>query len=325
MKAFICTFMTLALVFSMTACSSRKSETPSSSAEPSSSFESSSAPPVSSIAPSSEPSSSMSKPEIVEDIESGASNLKSNVESMVTPTMSTDFDKIGALDAAQVKWGPGVQVDEQNRTVGSEMMQEQYGRFDAYFIAPEDCGKLYLTFDEGYENGYTPQILDVLKEKQVSAVFFVTLPFVKSEPELIQRMIDEGHVVGNHTSHHWNPTQKSLDEAAQDIKELHDYMKDTFDYEMSLYRPPEGAFSEQTLAMVQQMGYTTALWSFAYADWDPNNQMGYDKALERTCRFIHEGGIYLLHAVSKDNAGILGELIDNIRDKGLTVSKWDLS
>lgn len=122
MKAFICTFMTLALVFSMTACSSRKSETPSSSAEPSSSFESSSAPPVSSIAPSSEPSSSMSKPEIVEDIESGASNLKSNVESMVTPTMSTDFDKIGALDAAQVKWGPGVQVDEQNRTVGSEMM-----------------------------------------------------------------------------------------------------------------------------------------------------------------------------------------------------------
>ena len=321
-KAIFAAALTLALVVSMAACTSRNEDNLQSSSVANSSSAASVAPSTPS-APST-PHSAASHG-LASDLGDVASDIRSGVASMVTPTMSTDFDKIGALDAAQVKWGPGVQVDEQNRTVGSEMMQEQYGRFDAYFIAPEDCGKLYLTFDEGYEKGYTPQILDVLKEKQVSAVFFVTLPFVKSEPELIQRMIDEGHVIGNHTSHHWNPTQKSLDEAAQDIKELHDYMKDTFDYEMSLYRPPEGAFSEQTLAMVQQMGYTTALWSFAYADWDPNNQMGYDKALERTCRFIHEGGIYLLHAVSKDNAEILGELIDNIRDKGLTVSKWDLS
>ncbi|MFR9189581.1 MAG: polysaccharide deacetylase family protein [Anaerotruncus massiliensis (ex Togo et al. 2019)] len=156
-------------------------------------------------------------------------------------------------------------VDEANRTTEPQVHQEEYAW--CLFYRPADCGKFYLTFDEGYENGYTPQILDVLKEKNVSAVFFVTLPFVKSSPDLVRRMIDEGHVVGNHTSHHWNPTQKSLDDAYADIKELHDYMLENFDYEMTLYRPPEGAFSEQTLAMVQQTGYTTVLWSFA-SDWD---------------------------------------------------------
>ncbi|WP_418706826.1 polysaccharide deacetylase family protein [Anaerotruncus massiliensis (ex Liu et al. 2021)] len=242
----------------------------------------------------------------------------------MTTTMSTDFDKIGALGSDQVKWGPGVLVDEANRTTEPQVHQEEYGQYGAYFIAPADCGKFYLTFDEGYENGYTPQILDVLKEKNVSAVFFVTLPFVKSSPDLVRRMIDEGHVVGNHTSHHWNPTQKSLDDAYADIKELHDYMLENFDYEMTLYRPPEGAFSEQTLAMVQQTGYTTVLWSFAYKDWDPNNQPGVDAARERTEKFIHEGAIYLLHAVSHDNAEILGDLIDEVRARGLEIAKWDL-
>lgn len=276
---------------------------------------------------SSLPSSSLpvsSDESIVSDIGDAASRAVSDVESMITPTMSTDFNKIGALPTAQVPWGPGVQVDEQNRTIASDGLQEQYGKYGAYFIAPRDCGKFYLTFDEGYENGYTPAILDVLKEKDVQAVFFVTAPFVKSCPELVQRMIDEGHVVGNHTNHHWNPTQKSLDEAAQDIRDLHDYMLENFNYTMTLYRPPEGAFSEQTLAMAQQMGYTTVLWSFAYADWDPNNQPGYEAALAKTEKFIHEGAIYLLHAVSKDNAEILGRLIDDIRAAGLEISKWDL-
>ncbi|MCQ4896474.1 polysaccharide deacetylase family protein [Anaerotruncus sp. DFI.9.16] len=268
--------------------------------------------------------SSSEPDDLLSDIEDGVSDVASNIESAVTTTMSTDFDKIGALGSDQVKWGPGVLVDEANRTTEPQVHQEEYGQYGAYFIAPADCGKFYLTFDEGYENGYTPQILDVLKEKNVSAVFFVTLPFVKSSPDLVRRMIDEGHVVGNHTSHHWSPTQKSLDDAYADIKELHDYMLENFDYEMTLYRPPEGAFSEQTLAMVQQTGYTTVLWSFAYKDWDPNNQPGVDTARERTEKFIHEGAIYLLHAVSHDNAEILGDLIDEVRARGLEIAKWDL-
>lgn len=330
MKSLLAGMLAIACALSMTACTSRNqggasssSSTPSSSSSsmPSSSASSSSVPSSSASEPSSSVSSSSG---VMSDLEDAASDAASNVESAVSPTMSTDFNKIGALPTDQVKWGPGVQVDADNRTTASDLLQEQYGEYGAYFIAPRGCGKLYLTFDEGYENGYTPAILDVLKEKNVSAVFFVTLPFVKSCPELIQRMIDEGHVVGNHTSHHWNPTQKPLEDAARDIRELHDYMLENFDYEMNLYRPPEGAFSEQTLAMVQEMGYIPVLWSFAYADWDPQKQSGYDAALQRTTKYIHEGAIYLLHAVSKDNAEILGALIDEMRGRGLEVSKFDL-
>lgn len=318
-KAFIATALALVMLVSLAACTSRNDNTSSSSIASTSSIASSSAPAASSMAPSS------SEPDgLLSDIEGGVSDVASGIESAVTTTMSTDFDKIGALGSDQVKWGPGVLVDEDNRTTEPQLHQKEYGKYGAYFIAPADCGKFYLTFDEGYENGYTPQILDLLKQKNVSAVFFVTLPFVKSCPDLVQRMIDEGHVVGNHTSHHWNPTQKSLDDAYEDIKELHDYMLENFDYKMTLYRPPEGAFSEQTLAMVQQTGYTTVLWSFAYADWDPNNQPGVEKAYERTTKFIHEGAIYLLHAVSHDNAEILGDLIDEVRARGLKIAKWDL-
>ncbi|MCI8756364.1 MAG: polysaccharide deacetylase family protein [Oscillospiraceae bacterium] len=340
MKALIAGMLAMTCALSMTACSSRKDNNSSSSSSSiaSSSAPSSSAPLTSSVsepsvssAPSSSGSSMASgssasshKEGVVSDVEDAVDHAVSDVASLAAPTMSTDFSKIGTLATSQVPWGPGVQVDEENRTTASDSLQEQYGKYGAYFIAPRGCGKFYLTFDEGYENGYTPAILDVLKEKGVSAVFFVTAPFVKTCPDLIQRMIDEGHVVGNHTNHHWNPTQKSLDDAAQDIKDLHDYMLENFNYTMSLYRPPEGAFSEQTLAMAQELGYTTVLWSFAYADWDPNNQVGYQTALEKTEKFIHEGAIYLLHAVSKDNAEILGQLIDDIRAKGLELSKWDL-
>lgn len=317
MKAFITSALALALVCSMAACTSRGNKNSSSAGA--------SVPPLAS-----------SNPGIVSDIESGANGAVSGIESgldemgsaaesIVTPTMGTDFNKIGALPADQVKWGPGVHTDTNtNRTIASEEYQKQYGELGAYFIAPEGVNKLYLTFDEGYENGYTPMILDTLKEKNVSAVFFITMPFAKSEPELVQRMIDEGHVIGNHTKNHYNPTNVGIEEAYNDIKELHDYIKKEFDYEMYLYRPPEGAFSEKTLAMVQQTGYTTVLWSFAYADWDPNNQIGNQAALERTTKYIHDGGIYLLHAVSKDNAEILGQLIDEIQSVGLEVAKWDL-
>lgn len=321
MKTLIAGALAVACALSMTACSSRNEPTTSSSmessmSEPSSSMESST------------PSSSMpssSNEGVMSDLEDAASDAMSKVESAVTPTMSTDFNKIGALDTQQVKWGPGVAVNEENRTTACIGLQEQYEKYSAYFIAPTGTGKFYLTFDEGYENGYTPQILDVLKEKNAKAVFFVTMPFVKSCPELIQRMIDEGHTVGNHTNHHWNPTQKSLEQASQDIRDLDTYMKENFNYQMTLYRPPEGAFSNQVLAMVQQMGYSTVLWSFAYADWDPNNQPGTDVAMARTTKFIHEGAIYLLHAVSKDNAAILGDFIDAVRAKNLEIAPFDLA
>lgn len=319
--------LAVAMALSLTACTSREGNTSSSSRSSSSSRASSSRSATSSVVDDLKDAASDAKDGIkdtVSDIGDSMKDAASNVESAARPTMSTDFSQIGALDTQQVPWGPGVLVDENNRTTEPIWNQEKYGQYSAYFIGPEDCGKFYLTFDEGYENGFTPKILDVLQEKEVSAVFFVTLPFVQSQPELVQRMIDEGHVIGNHTSHHWNPTQKTLEEAAEDIRELHDYMEEEFGYTMTLYRPPEGAFSEQTLAMAQEMGYTTVLWSFAYKDYDVNDQPTVQDALERTEKFIHEGAIYLLHAVSETNATILGELIDEVRARGLEVARWDL-
>ena len=316
-----------AMLISLAGCTAREGASSSSKNSSSSRASSSSRSAVSSVAEDLKDAVSDAKDGVkdtVSGIGDGLKDAASRVESAAQPTMSTDFSQIGALDSQQVPWGPGVLVDENNRTTEPIYNQEKYGQYSAYFIAPEDCGKFYLTFDEGYENGFTPVILDVLQEKEVSAVFFVTLPFVQSQPELVQRMIEEGHVIGNHTSHHWNPTQKTLEEAAGDIRELHDYMQEEFGYTMTLYRPPEGAFSEQTLAMAQEMGYTTVLWSFAYKDYDVNDQPSYAEAQERTEKFIHEGAIYLLHAVSETNAAILGDLIDEIRARGLELAAWDL-
>lgn len=316
MKALIVAALAIACAVSLTACSSLNGD--SSSMSSSESSIASSMPESSSMPSSSSSSGAMS------DLESSASDMISDVESAVSPTMGTDFDKIGALGVTQVKWGPGVQVDKNNRTTEAVKLQAKYGRFDAYFIAPENTGKFYLTFDEGYENGCTAEILDILKIKQVQAVFFITGDYAQREPELVQRMIDEGHVLGNHTWKHWNPTEKTLGEAKADIVKLHDYVKETFDYNMFLYRPPEGAFSEQTLAMLQQMGYVTVLWSFAYKDYDVNNQPDYATGYARTTKFIHEGAIYLLHAVSKTNAKLLPAFIDEVRARDLEFTKWDI-
>lgn len=312
MKSTLTLLLSLVMIIAMTACTPRDNGNNSSSAiEPSSSLAPSS---------SSEPSSmDESKPSSALEDESAPLEDEPS-----TTAMSTDFEKIGALENTAVTWGPGVQVDENNRTLGSIQMQEQYEKYCAYFIAPETSDKVYLTFDEGYENGYTSVILDVLKEKQVSAVFFVTMDYVKTQPELVQRMIDEGHIVGNHSTHHPNFTAISPEKGMEEIKELHDYMLENYSYQMTLFRPPEGAFSVQSLSLAQSMGYQNVFWSFAYADWDPNNQVGYDAAFERTTKFIHPGAIYLLHAVSKDNSQILGPLIDEIRARGLTVAEYDL-
>lgn len=222
-----------------------------------------------------------------------------------------------SLDNTKQGWGQGVQLDEKNRPLGSLQFQEKYGKYDAYFIA-EDTPTIYLTFDNGYENGYTTPILDTLKEKGVPAVFFCTLSYIKGQPELIQRMIDEGHAVGNHSDKHPCFPEISIERREQEILNVHQYMLDNHNYTMTLFRAPAGEFSEQTLAQTQQLGYKTVFWSYAYKDWDPNNQMGPDKALPKITKALHPGAIYLLHAVSPDNAAILGDFIDNARAAGYT-------
>lgn len=232
--------------------------------------------------------------------------------------LGPEFEYLAGLETEQVPWGPGTNFDENGRPIACVGLQADHGKYDADFvrIGEEFENKVYLTFDEGYENGYTGAILDVLKEKGVSAVFFVTLPYVKAEPELVQRMIDEGHVVGNHTAGHPNMTNISASEGFDEVEKLHDYMEENFNYSMYLFRFPEGAFSEQNLALLQKMGYRSVFWSFAYKDWDPNSQMENQKAFEKVVGSLHSGEIFLLHAVSKTNAEILGDVIDRVRNEG---------
>ena len=225
------------------------------------------------------------------------------------------MEEIMQLEAKQITWGPGSILDSEGRPEACVRLQEQYGKYSAWFLGQNE-DRVYLTFDEGYENGYTARILDVLKEKNVAAVFFVTMDYVVNEPELVHRMIDEGHTVGNHTTNHPNLTNISLEEAKEEVQELHEYMLDKFGYEMTLFRAPEGAISEQTMALLQSMNYENVLWSFAYHDWDVNQQMSCETALKKTTEQLHPGAIYLLHAVSRTNAEILGDWIDETRAQG---------
>lgn len=228
--------------------------------------------------------------------------------------------KLENLDNTKQGWGQGTQVDRDKRPVSCAQFQKKYGKYDAVFIQ-DNTKKICLTFDEGYENGYTSKILDVLKEKQVSAVFFVTYDYAKRDHDLVQRMIDEGHVVGNHSYTHPSMPTLSLSKASGEITDLHNYIKETFRYTMTLFRPPMGEFSERTLALAQSLGYKSVFWSFAYVDWDPKKQMGADPAYRKVVNGLHPGAIYLLHAVSKDNAEILGPLIDEARKEGYEFAK----
>lgn len=204
--------------------------------------------------------------------------------------------------------------------------QNKYGKYNADFVRYEEGGKnIYLTFDEGYENGYTAKILDVLKEKGVKAVFFCTMPYIKQQPELVQRMIDEGHIVGSHSVTHPSEGMISLSIAEQkeEMETLQKYVADNFNgYQVQLFRYPAGIYSDQSLALMGSLGYTSVFWSFAYADWDVNNQPNEAEALKKCVDKLHPGAIYLLHAVSKTNTNILGDFIEQAREKGYTFKEY---
>ena len=252
---------------------------------------------------------------------------KSRTSSSTRVTEPTAPERdISSLSSKKICWGQGRNFDPLGRPRDAVTSQEKYGELGGVFIDLSDTDgsavtapdkkKIILTFDEGYENGYTAPILDTLKEKNVRAVFFITGDYAKREGELVKRMIDEGQIVGNHTWRHYSMPEKSLDTCREEISLLHDYVRENFGYEMHLLRPPKGEFSEQTLELASQMGYRTCLWSFAYKDWDVNSPGDRTQSLSKLTERLHSGAVYLLHAVSKTNAEILGDFIDEARAEG---------
>ncbi len=249
-------------------------------------------------------------------------NTTSNSETSTTNATNTTaptakaVDGLDSLSTEKVVWGPGNIVDHKQPNEPL-LLQKQYAAMGAKWLLNDDK-KICLTFDEGYENGYTPQILDTLKEKKVKAIFFVTYDFASQNPNLVKRMINEGHIVGNHSYHHYSMDEVSDDVAKEEVNYLHEYVKDKFNYTMSYFRFPKGEFSERSLQLVKDLNYTSVFWSFAYADWDSDNQTEENQAFTHICESTHLGAILLLHAVSKTNADILGKVIDDIQKQGYT-------
>lgn len=226
---------------------------------------------------------------------------------------------LGGSDNTLIGWGLGRDKDSLCRPIDAVKAQEKYGGHSALFIDDSESKNIYLTFDEGYENGYTGAILDTLKKAGVKATFFVTYDYCVSAPDLVERMIAEGHTVGNHSYSHPSFPSCSEAEVTEEVKILHDYVKDNFGYEMTLFRFPKGEFSERTLLQLESMGYTSVFWSFAYQDWNADKQPSAAEAFNIITDSTHSGGIYLLHAVSKANSDALGDVIDYWKNNGFTI------
>ena len=199
-------------------------------------------------------------------------------------------------------------------------------RYSAYYLGNVENKEIYLTFDEGYENGYTQRILDTLLDKGIPAAFFVTKSYIKENPDLIARMVDEGHVVGNHTVRHKSSPSLSYDELTAELTGVAEYFKEQTGHDIPpFFRPPMGEYDEQVLACTRDAGYHTIFWSFAYKDWLQDDQPGADIAHKKVVEGLHNGAILLLHAVSSSNTDALAGIIDAAHAQGYEFkSLWDL-
>ena len=194
----------------------------------------------------------------------------------------------------------------------------QLKKYDAAYIGNTEEKVIYLTFDAGYENGCTAKILDTLKEHQVPAAFFLVGNYLERNGDLVRRMVEEGHIVGNHTMHHYDMSKISDRESfSQELKGLEDLFKEVTGKELpKYYRPPQGIYSEENLKMAQELGYRTVFWSLAYVDWNNDSQPTAQEAFDKLIPRIHKGAVVLLHSTSQTNAEILGELLTKWKDLG---------
>lgn len=194
----------------------------------------------------------------------------------------------------------------------------------AIFLGNTEKKELYLTFDNGYENGNTGQILDVLKEMKVPAIFFVTGHFVKEQPDLVKRMANEGHLIGNHSWSHPDMTQISNEQIRLELEKVRtEVARLTQQQTISYVRPPRGIFNDRVLSVCQKYGYTNVFWSIAYRDWETNRQKGWNYAYTNVIDQLHPGAVILLHTVSRDNTLALDKIIGEARERGYEFKRLD--
>ena len=200
---------------------------------------------------------------------------------------------------------------------------EKLSRLDAAYLGDTAQKKIYLTFDSGYENGCTAEILDILKAHQVPAAFFMVGNYMERNPELVRRMVDEGHIVGNHTMHHYDMSKYSDETAfAKELTDLEDLYRDITGRQMEkYYRPPQGIYSQENLEMAKKLGYKTVFWSLAYVDWNNDAQPSREQAMSKLLPRIHNGAVVLLHSTSRTNAEILDEVLTEWKKLGYSFGR----
>ena len=232
--------------------------------------------------------------------------------------LSAGTASVATESAASASWGLSFQ--EEGKPPVANASASYLSQYDAYYIEETEEKRIYLTFDCGFENGGTPAILDTLKKHNAPAAFFIVGNYLETSPELVKRMVDEGHIVGNHTYHHPDMSKISTKEAfAEELESLEALYEETVGQPMAkYYRPPQGVYSETNLQMAQDLGYQTFFWSLAYVDWYQDDQPTKEEAFAKLIPRIHPGAVVLLHNTSQTNAEILNELLTKWEDLGYT-------
>ena len=212
----------------------------------------------------------------------------------------------------------GLHFPEKGAQPRGNKSAEYLAQFGAFYVGNDTDKVIYLTFDAGYENGYTSTVLDVLKKHEAPAAFFLVGMYIRDEPELIRRMVDEGHIIANHTMRHPDMSNMNTKEAFyKELKEVEDiYQSVTGTTLPKFYRPPKGIYNDANLKLAQELGYTTVFWSLAYRDWENDNQPSHATAIEKMVPRIHPGAVILLHNTSKTNAEVLDELLTQYKSLG---------
>ena len=237
--------------------------------------------------------------------------------SAVVLTSAFSINQINAfgLPDIPIGYGQGKNLNEKNVPQDALAFNQTFSNLNGYAVTPKEK-QIILTFDQGYENGYTAKILDTLKEKHITAIFFLTGDYAKSENELVRRMIHEGHMLGNHTMNHKSIPTLDENSAQEEIISLQEYVSEVYNYDMQYFRFPSGEYSEDSIKLVNKLGLKTVFWSFAYEDWNTDSQPEPTESLDKIISSSHEGEILLLHSVSSTNAQILGNVIDELQAKG---------
>jgi peptidoglycan-N-acetylmuramic acid deacetylase len=237
----------------------------------------------------------------------------------IQPIKNNDSVNTPSLSSKELDWFYQPRTDGTPSGEPKEVL-DLINKYSAYYLGDTSKKYIYLTFDEGYENGYTAKILDILKENNVKAAFFVTTPYINSNKDLIKRMVNEGHLVCNHSTNHPSMAAVAIKDKSKFINEFivneKAFQEVTGKKMVKFFRPPMGKYSELSLAYTKELGYKSIFWSFAYGDWDVNKQPSEEYGKKVIMQRTHNGAIVLLHAVSKTNTNILDSILKYWKSSG---------